>query len=105
MAQADRIFDETFLSIRAKLIEVAAILDRLDRAAAAPAQQTPAPNAGEPPQATASPAALDDPRRARVEEAIGSLLSGATAPGQRAATLQQLFSRPYEPDWRERFGL
>ena len=53
----------------------------------------------------ASPAPLDDPRRARVEEAIGMLLQGATAPGQRAATLQQLFSRPYEPDWRERFGL
>lgn len=96
MAQADRIFDETFLSLRAKLIEVAAILDRLDRAAAETADETPP---------TPAPAPPSDSRRARVEEAIESLLSGATAPGQRAATLQQLFSRPYEPDWRERFGL
>jgi hypothetical protein len=97
VAQADRIFDETFLSLRAKLIEVAAILDRIDRAAAETADETP--------PTPAAPAAPSDPRRARVEEAIGMLLSGATASGQRAATLQQLFSRPYEPDWRERFGL
>lgn len=100
MAQADRIFDENFLSIRAKLIEVAAILDRIDRAAAASGE-----TAGEPPRASTSSASQDDPRRARVEEAIGKLLSGASAPGQRAAMLQQLFSRPYEADWRERFGL
>lgn len=100
MAQADRIFDENFLSLRAKLIEVAAILDRIDRAVS-----TAAETAGETPPAPAAPAPPSDPRRARVEEAISSLLSGATAPAQRAATLQQLFSRPYEPDWRERFGL
>ncbi len=100
MAQADRIFDENFLSIRAKLIEVAAILDRIDRAASGPAE-----TASEMPQSPASPSSPDDPRRARVEEAIGMLLQGATAPGKRAATLQQLFSRPYEADWRERFGL
>jgi len=100
VAQADRIFDETFLSLRAKLIEVAAILDRIDRAAAASTE-----SAGEAEPTPASPSLPSDPRRARVEEAIGSLLSGATASGQRAATLQQLFSRPYEPDWRERFGL
>jgi hypothetical protein len=100
VAQADRIFDENFLSIRAKLIEVAAILDRIDRAAPAPtsiADRTAPP--------TTSLVLLDDPRRGRVEEAIGMLLQGATAPGKRAATLQQLFSRPYEADWRERFGL
>jgi len=122
VAQADRIFDDNFLAVRAKLIEVAAILDRIDRAAtasvpASSAGETARPpgaswspafrlsSAGETAQPPASPAPLDDPRRARVEEAIGKLLSGASAPGQRAATLQQLFSRPYEADWRERFGL
>ncbi len=90
MAQAHQIFDENFLSIRAKLIEVAAMLDRVDRAA----------NTDD-----AAAAIEDDPRRARVEEAISLLLRGATAPGQRAQALQQLFSRQYEPAWREQFGL
>lgn len=94
MTQAQVIFDENFLSIRAKLIEVAAALDRIDRAAdvtsgaAAPGQ-----------------ALENDPRRARVEEAISLLLQGATDPGERAKTLQQLFSRGYEPAWREQFNL
>jgi hypothetical protein len=97
VAQAQPIFDETFLSIRAKLIEVAATLDRIDRAAAADRDTSGAVDSAEPLQ--------DDPRRERVEEAISLLLRGATAPGERARRLQQLFSRPYEPAWREQFGL
>ena len=92
MAQAQSIFDENFLSIRAKLIEVAAMLDREDRAAAVADDQAAATTA-------------EDPRRERVEQAIALLQRGATAPGQRAERLQQLFSRPYDPDWRQQFGL
>ncbi len=91
VAQAQTIFDENFLTIRAKLIEVAAALDRLDRAAE---------DDGE------SVEAIDDlPRRPEVEEAIRTLLRGSVEPGQRAASLQRLFSRAYEPDWRQRFRL
>jgi hypothetical protein len=98
VARAHSIFDENFLSIRAKLIEVAALLDRIDRAAAA--------DAGASSAAVGSGQSIDDdPRRARVEEAIATLLRGATDPGERAAKLQQLFSRQYDPQWREQFGL
>lgn len=97
MAQAQPIFDENFLAIRAKLIEIAAILDRIDRAAMAE---------NEPGGAAVAAASLsEDPRRARVEESIALLLRGGTAPGERAQALQQIFSRPYEPAWREQFGL
>ncbi|HBJ34458.1 MAG TPA: hypothetical protein DDZ51_06775, partial [Planctomycetaceae bacterium] len=83
MAQARQIFDDSFLSIRAKLIEIAAVLDRIDRATA---------------QADTAPAKPDDnvdsdPRRQRIDEAIGMLLRTGTQQGERAAALQQLFSR------------
>ncbi len=94
MTQAQVIFDENFLAIRAKLIEIAATLDRIDRAATADSDT-----------AAAAPALQNDPRRARVEEAISLLLQGAIDPGERAKTLQQLFSRSYEPAWREQFKL
>ncbi len=95
MAQARQIFDESFLPIRAKLIEVAAALDRIDR---------------ETQQAGTHPANAEgdvdsDPRRSRVEEAIGLLLRGSTQPGERAAALQQLFSRQYDPQWRDQFDI
>jgi hypothetical protein len=93
VAQARQIFDESFLSIRAKLIEVAAMLDRIDRATESVDS------------AAANADVSDDPRRARVEEAIDSLLRGNAAPGERAATLQRLFSRPYDPQWRDQFEI
>jgi len=104
VAQARQIFDDNFLSIRAKLIEIAAVLDRMDRAAMTAASRELGPSESvqcdDEPQASG-----DDPRRARVEEAIGLLLQNATQPGERAAALQQLFSRRYEPQWRQRFEI
>lgn len=95
MAQAKQIFDESFLSIRAKLIEIAAVLDRIDRAAAE-TTRNPAETTGD----------IDnDPRRQRVEEAIGLLLQSNSQPGQRAATLQLLFSRQYDPNWRDQLEI
>jgi len=94
VAQAQKIFDESFLSIRAKLLEVAAALDRLDRASADS-------SAGDDTGGDVN----DDPRRGCVDEAIALLLPGATGAGERAAALQQLFSRRYEADWRERFKI
>jgi hypothetical protein len=99
VAQAQKIFDESFLSIRAKLLEVAAALDRLDRATAESASANL--SAGD----DAGGDVNDDPRRGRVDEAIALLLPGAIGPGERAAALQQLFSRRYEADWRERFKI
>lgn len=95
MAQARQIFDENFLSIRAKLIEIAASLDRIDRETQSVAAD-PASSGG---------GVDNDPRRAPVEEAIGLLLQGSTLPSERAAALQQLFSRQYDPQWRDQFDI
>ncbi len=86
MRAADQILDESFLEVRAKLLEVAATLDRIDRSA----------DEGSP---------LTDqnkPRRASIDDAIRILLSEGP---DRAERLQRLFSREYEADWRKQMQL
>jgi hypothetical protein len=73
------VFEQEFLPIRAKLLEVAASLDRLDRA---------------------SGTLTSESRSAQVHAAIHALLR----PGDdRAEQIQLIFSRPFEDDWREKF--
>jgi hypothetical protein len=78
---ARAVFDEEFLPVRAKLLEVAAALDRLDRASGSIAK---------------------DPRRTQVQAAIQVLLR---PDGDRAEQLQLIFSRPYEDDWQAKFRM
>ncbi len=66
-----------FLEARSKLLDVAAILDRIQRGPDADAVAT-------------------DPSLARIREALESLLDGD---GGRAERLQQLFSLDYDPAW------
>lgn len=66
-----------FLEARSKLLDVAAILDRIQRA----------PDAD---------TVLADPRLARIREALESLLDGD---GGRAERIQQIFSLDYDPAW------
>jgi hypothetical protein len=73
--------EQEFLPLRAKLLEVAAALDRLDRVGGADAR---------------------DPRMAKIHEAIELLLESN---GDRAEQAQLVFSRRYDDDWRENFGL
>jgi hypothetical protein len=75
------IFDLEFLPVRAKLIEVAAALDRIDRS---------------------SGSLANDPRRTQVQAAIQVLLR---PDDDRAEQLQLIFSRPYEHDWRKNFQM
>jgi hypothetical protein len=75
------VLEADFLALRAKILEIAAGLDRFDRAA------------GEWP---------GDVRRNRLDEAIRLLL---TDEPDRAEQVQLLFSRPYEPAWRDQFGV
>jgi hypothetical protein len=77
----DALLNEEFLPLRARILEIAAGLDRLDRAA---------------------DASNDDPRRQRLEEAIQILLRDEP---NRAEQVQRLFSREYDQQWREHFGL
>jgi hypothetical protein len=75
MMNAENVLAREFLELRAKILELAASLDRLDR------------SEGE---------VDDDPRMAKLRKGIELLLSAD--PG-RAERLQLLFSRPYHEDW------
>ncbi len=73
---AAEVLSREFLEIRAKILEVAAAFDRLERAA------------GD---------VSDDPRIARLHEALQVV--GAPQ-GDRAEQVQLVFSRPYDETWK-----
>lgn len=86
MRDANHILSESFLETRAKLLEVAATLDRIDRAAEdeSPLSET------------------TQPQRAQIDDAIRICLSEGP---DRAERLQKLFSRQYESDWRKNMDI
>ncbi|MFM8275178.1 MAG: hypothetical protein ACKODX_22995 [Gemmata sp.] len=69
--------DQFFLEARSKLLEAAAIFDRIGRGDGAATAAT-------------------DPRAAKLRQAV-AVLAGDAA--NKAELLQQLFSLPYDPDW------
>ena len=75
------VFDQEFLPIRAKLLEVAASLDRLDRASGSLSSES---------------------RRKQVHDAIQVLLR---PDDDRAEQIQLIFSRPFEDDWRDKLRM
>ena len=83
---ADAILDESILEVRAKILEIAATLDRIDRSS-----DDGSPLSGD---------CLD--RRKKLDEAIRLLLSEGP---DRAERLQLLFSRKYESSWREEMNI
>ena len=82
MRAANLILDESFLEVRAKLLEIAATLDRVDRSADEEGPLTAAAQS----------------QRERIDDAVRILLSEGP---NRAERLQRLFSRPYESSWRK----
>jgi hypothetical protein len=80
-ASSQEILDREFLDIRARVLEVAAALDRLDRAAGPP---------------------VDDARVASIAQALDVLRS---ADGDRAERVQLVFSLPYDDSWRTTLGV
>ncbi|RIK73432.1 MAG: hypothetical protein DCC68_24920 [Planctomycetota bacterium] len=78
---AAEVLEREFLVVRARLLETAAAFDRLDRAEGNVAS---------------------DPRSRKLRQALDIL--AANEPN-RAEQLQLLFSLPYEPQWRSKFGL
>ena len=78
------VLNRDFLESRSRILDLAAALDRLDRA--------PAKVGDHPP----------DRRLAQLRQAIEALLE--PGPG-RAETVQRLFSLEYDPDWREKAEL
>jgi hypothetical protein len=79
--EAPELLNIEFLEIRARLLQVAAALDRLDRAEGDVSR---------------------DKRRGDLDQAIRVLLE--TGPG-RAEKLQRVFSLAYDQDWKTTFGL
>ncbi len=75
------VLNREFLEIRSRVLELAAALDRLDRAPERPGAHPP------------------DRRLAQLRQAIESLLE--PGPG-RAETVQRRFSLDYDPEWRGR---
>jgi hypothetical protein len=76
---SDAVLEQEFLPLRAKILEIAAGLDRLDRAAGDSRR---------------------DGRRERLEQAIHLLLDDAP---ERATQVQLLFSREFDDAWRKKF--
>jgi hypothetical protein len=77
-ANTAQALDREFLSIRAKLLEIAATLDRIDRAGGASAE---------------------DGRVSLIRQAVATLLR---PDDDRAEQIQLLFSRPYDDEWQEK---
>jgi hypothetical protein len=77
----EAVLEQEFLPLRAKILEIAAGLDRIDRAA------------GD---------ARRNPCRERLEQAVRLLLDDRS---NRAEQVQLLFSREYDEGWREGFGM
>ncbi|WZO99821.1 hypothetical protein EP7_001434 [Isosphaeraceae bacterium EP7] len=80
---ASEVLDRDFLETRGRLLEVAAALDRIDRA--------PDPSHGHP-----------DRRLAQLRRGIEALLEPGAG---RAETIQMLFSLEYSPEWRTTLGV
>ena len=70
---------QEYLPVRAKLLEIAASLDRIERGGGA---------------------SSDDPQLTQLRAGIKILLQ---PDGDRAERLQMLFSRPYDAQWLDRF--
>jgi hypothetical protein len=80
---ATEVLDHDFLETRCKILEIAAILDRIDRA---PTRH------GEHP----------DARLAQLRQALEALVE--PGPG-RAETVQRIFSLDFDTGWREKMSL
>lgn len=74
---SQQVFDDEFLGLRAKVLELAAALDRVDRAAGPP---------------------VEDEKMRKLRAAMETLLR---PDAHRAEQIQLLFSRPYRDDWRQ----
>ncbi|HEV3416124.1 MAG TPA: hypothetical protein VG056_04905 [Pirellulales bacterium] len=78
---APEVLNREFPEIRARLLQLAAALDRMDRAAGSPE---------------------GDARRQKIRDALAILLESGP---DRAERMQLLFSLPYDPDWKQKFEL
>ena len=83
MSDAEAVLTREQFKIRAKLIEIAASLDRIDRAN------------GE---------VDDDPRMMEIRKSL-EVLSGSNGDSNRAAEIQMIYSRTFDAEWKTHFKL
>ena len=83
MSDAEAVLTREQFKIRAKLIEIAASLDRIDRAN------------GE---------VDDDPRMMEIRKSL-EVLSGSNGDSNRAAEIQMIYSRTFDAEWKTHFEL
>ena len=83
MFDAEAVLSREQFKIRAKLIEIAASLDRIDRAN------------GE---------VDDDPRMMEIRKSL-EVLSGSNGDSNRAAEIQMIYSRTFDAEWKTHFEL
>lgn len=83
MFDAEAVLSREQFKIRAKLIEIAASLDRIDRAN------------GE---------VDDDPRMIEIRKSL-QVLSGSNGESNRAAEIQMIYSRTFNAEWKTHFEL
>ena len=81
MKSSKQILDREFLELRSKLLDIAASLDRIDRAEGA---------VGE------------DQRMQLLADGIKIIASDSP---DRAVQIQQLFSREFDPQWKQKFNM
>lgn len=79
---ADEILNREFLVARAKVLEIAATFDRIDRAEGS---------------------VENDPRMASLQKAIQLLMEQGAK--DRAEQVQMIFSKNYEEDWKKGLGV
>jgi hypothetical protein len=75
---AAKALDTYFLEARSKLLDLAAVLDRIDRGPGAPS-------------------AAHDPRLEKIRQALDTLRDQSVG---RAERVQKIFSLEYDPSWR-----
>lgn len=80
---SNQILDREFLAMRAKILEIAAALDRIDRAEG---------DVG------------SDPRTQLIADAI-DIIGAMDADAGRAEKIQLLFSREYDDTWKDVFAI
>lgn len=89
-----QILQADYLIARAKVIEVAAVLDRIDRAAANVAGDEAVDGDGN--------TVYSDPAYQKIQNAIAILTDSQSDKTRR---VQELLSRPYAANWMEQFNL
>jgi hypothetical protein len=78
LLSAPEVLNREFLEIRCKILDLAAALDRLERA---------------------DGSVEEDPRMARLREALTAVLEQAS---DRAEQVQMIFSREYDDEWQKK---